>query len=57
MTATTEIKAKVLENQQAGRSPYDGLSDSEIGEYNRALMFGENAEAFPGPEEWSLITD
>jgi len=51
------IKAVIAENRKSGRSTYQGLDSSEIGEYNRALMFGDNDEAFPSQEEWSNIVD
>ncbi len=53
----SELKAIVRDNQLAGRNSYQGLTSSEIGEYNRSLMFGDNDEAFPGQEEWSSIVD
>lgn len=49
--------AVILENQRAGRNAYEGLTTEEIAAYNRRLMFGENDEAFPGREEWALVTD
>jgi hypothetical protein len=38
-------------------NPYDGLTSAEIGQWNRAQMFGENDEAFPDLDEWSAIVD
>lgn len=52
-----EIKSLVRDNAIAGRERYLGLASSEIGQYNRALMFGDNDEAFPSQEEWSRIVD
>lgn len=51
------IKAIIAHNRAEGRETYAGLDSSEIGTYNRALMFGENDEAFPSQEEWSRIVD
>lgn len=52
-----DIKAKVYENKQAGRYQYDGLDSSDIGTYNRSVMFGDDDEAFPEEDEWSSWTD
>jgi hypothetical protein len=57
MKTTKEIKAIVRANQVAGRNTYEGLTSSEIGQYSRSLMFGDNSEAFPSAEEWSRIVD
>lgn len=43
----SEIRQVIKSNNMAGRGTFDGLTSSEIGEYNRRLMFGENYEAFP----------
>ena len=51
------IIAIVNANIAAGLDRYDGLTSSEIGTYSRFLMFGENDEAFPSEEEWSMIVD
>jgi hypothetical protein len=51
------IRNTINENRAAGREQYDGLSSAEIGRYNRALMFGDNDEAFPSDSEWSAIVD
>ena len=51
------IIAIVNANIAAGIDRYDGLTSSEIGTYNRFLMSGENDEAFPSEEEWSMIVD
>ena len=51
------LKDKVRANQLAGRDTYEGLTSAEIGEHSRALMFGDNDEAFPSPEEWSSVVD
>ena len=32
-------------------------SSAEIGERNRAIMFGEDGEAFPDDDEWSAWVD
>ncbi len=52
-----QIRGTVLANKQAGRGSFDGMESSEIAEYNRAIMFGDNDEAFPSQEEWSRIVD
>lgn len=52
-----EIKAVVAANRAAGRSLYEGLDSAEIGAYNRALMIGDDDEAFPGVEAWARIVD
>jgi hypothetical protein len=36
---------------------YRDMTTEEIAERNRVLMFGENWEAFPSDEEWSMIVD
>ncbi|MCT4367053.1 MAG: hypothetical protein N3Z28_05210 [Synechococcaceae cyanobacterium MAG-AL2] len=50
-------KDKVNANYAAGKQPYEGLTTAEIAAYNRVLMFGENDEAFPDPDEWARWTD
>jgi hypothetical protein len=52
-----EIRAAVKANRESGRSTYDGLESREIGRYNRAIMFGDNDEAFPSQDEWSRVVD
>lgn len=52
-----DIRNRVEINRMAGREPYDGLTSAEIGRYNRALMFGDNYEAFPDYDEWASIVD
>lgn len=52
-----EIKAIMAENRKAGRREGEGLTSSEIGRHSRALMFGENDEAFPDADTWSSIVD
>lgn len=44
-------------NREAGREPYTGLGSAEIGRHNRAIMFGNNDEAFPSEAEWSRVVD
>lgn len=51
------IKATILANQRDGREPFEGLDSADIGKWNRALMFGENDEAWPGEAAWSRIVD
>lgn len=53
----TEIKEIIKSNKAEGRFQFEGLTSSEIGTYNRYLMFGENDEAFPDQETWSMIVD
>lgn len=50
-------RSMYLANVQAGKSAYDGWPQDLISEYNRALMFGMDDEAFPSQEEWSRVTD
>lgn len=47
----------VAANRAAGREDYAGLTSAEIGDLNRAIMFGENDEAFPSQAEWSSVVD
>ena len=51
------LRALVSANLEAGKPQYDGLSSSEIGTLSGAAMFGDNDEAFPSQEEWSLWVD
>jgi len=53
----TEIRAAIQANRDAGREPYEGLCSADIGRYNRALMFGDDDEAFPSEAEWSAWVD
>jgi len=55
--STAEVSAIIAANNASRRGTFDGLRTSEISEYNRRLMFGENDEAFPSQEEWSRIVD
>ena len=57
MKTLVEIKAIILENRVTQAGLYVGLTSSEIGEYNRSLMFGDDKEGFPSEEEWSTIVD
>jgi hypothetical protein len=52
-----EIRAVIDANRTAGRHTFEGLESSEVGAYHRALMFGENDEAFPDQATWSRIVD
>ena len=53
-----EVKAVIVANAaDPTKGSFDGLRSSEIAEYNRVLMFGENDEAFPSQEDWSHIVD
>jgi len=57
MTSITTIKAAVRNNTNAGRDSYHGLTTEEIAAYNRALMFGDDDDAFPEQNEWSSAVD
>jgi len=57
MKTLVEIKAIILKNRVTQAGLYIGLTSSEIGEYNRSLMFGDNDEGFPNEKDWSLIVD
>lgn len=52
-----QIQEKVLDNQINRRPTYDGLTTSQIADYSRVLMFGENDEAFPSDAEWAAWVD
>jgi hypothetical protein len=52
-----QIKQAVAENHKNGNSTFHGLTSGEIADYSRFLMFGENDEAFPDQNEWSMIVD
>jgi hypothetical protein len=52
-----QIKQAVAENHKNGNSTFHGLTSGEIADYSRFLMFGENDEAFPDQDEWSMIVD
>jgi hypothetical protein len=56
MTAAAAV-AQVRANTMAGRDSYEGMTSSEISDYNRYMMFGADDEAFPSQEEWSMIVD
>ena len=51
------IKKVMDTNREEGRDVNEGLSSAEIGCYNRSIMFGEDGEAFPSDDEWSLWVD
>lgn len=57
MKTLKEIKAVIEVNYESKKHTYSGLSSSEIGEYSRSIMFGDDLEAFPDEKEWSAITD
>lgn len=57
MTLLETVKLAIERNQNMGRNMYYGLTSSEIGVYNREAMFGEDDEAFPDEEEWSMWVD
>jgi hypothetical protein len=52
-----ELSALYLANAKAGRPTFEGFTSSEIGAYNRRIMFGANDAAFPSAREWSRIVD
>lgn len=53
-----QLSALRAENaKDPSRGTYDGFTSSEIGAYNRRLMFGASDEAFPGDKTWARITD
>ncbi|MFI5296633.1 MAG: hypothetical protein ACHREM_00930 [Polyangiales bacterium] len=52
-----ELHALYVENAKAGRAGFAGFTSDEIAAWNRRVMFGDNDEAFPSPEEWSRIVD
>ena len=51
------IRGIVDANREAGREMFAGLTSAEIGERNRAIMFGDDDEAFPSDAEWSAWVD
>ena len=57
MKTLIEIKEVIAANREAGVYLFDNLESSEIGQYSGWLMFGDDEEAFPSQEEWSMITD
>lgn len=57
MRTLDEIRNVIAENCREGREQFAGLTSAEIGRRNRALMFGDNDEAFPDDAEWSAIVD
>ena len=57
MTKLELIKAIIQDNRENQRHIYEGLESYEIGIYSGSLMFGDNDEAWPGDDEWSLIVD
>ena len=57
MKTINQIKSIILSNRNSQLAIYSGLTSSEIGEYNRSLMFGDLDEAFPDQNAWMEITD
>jgi hypothetical protein len=57
MKTLSEIKEVIAANREAGVYLFDNLESSEIGQYSGWLMFGDDEEAFPSQEEWSMIAD
>ena len=60
MSATMDTIEESYMNAETvaeGAAALKALSSAEIGRRNRALMFGENDEAFPSDDEWSSIVD
>ena len=57
MKTLAQIKEIIAANRTAGLETYAGLQSHEIGTYSHSLMFGDESEAFPSQEEWSIIVD
>jgi hypothetical protein len=57
MLSVSEIESVIESNYKQGKDQYEGLSSAEIGKHSRAIMFGENDEAYPSDSEWSRIVD
>ena len=57
MKTLDQIKQVIAANREAKNYIYESLESSEIGQYNRWLMFGDNDEAFPSKAEWAMIAD
>lgn len=53
----SEIRGIIKANLMAGRDQYFGLTSAEIGRRNQSLMWGDNNEACPSTEEWTMIVD
>jgi hypothetical protein len=53
-----QITAIVKSNIEQGKdNRYDGLTSSEIGDYNRKQMFGDCTAEDWDTDEWSRIVD
>jgi hypothetical protein len=57
MKTLSEIKEVIAANREAGVYLFENLESSEIGQYSGWLMFGDDEEAFPSQDEWSMIVD
>jgi hypothetical protein len=57
MRSLEEIREVMSENRKNGQRETFGLLSAEIGLESRAVMFGDNDEAWPGDEEWSAWVD
>jgi hypothetical protein len=57
MKTIIQIKEVIAANREAGNYIYENLESSEIGEYSRWLMFGDDDQAFPDQAEWDLVTN
>jgi len=56
MNSTLEqARQQVKSNNTNGRYSFEGMTGAAIAEYNRALMFGDNDEAF-NEEEFRAVT-
>jgi hypothetical protein len=57
MKTLSQIKEVIAANREAGVYLFDNLESSEIGQYSGWIMFGDDEEAFPSQDEWSMIVD
>jgi len=57
MKTLSQIKEVIAANREAGVYLFDNLQSSEIGQYSGWLMHGDDEEAFPSQDEWSMIVD
>ena len=57
MKTLSQIKAVISQNRTDKNAIYAGLTSSEIGQYNRSLMFGQDNAGFQNEEEWAAIVD
>jgi len=52
-----EIKKVISENIKEGKQKYEGLCSSDIGIYNRYIMFGDMSSEDFDDDEWSVWVD